>query len=175
MKRGSFGAKGVLDVQGKQYGIYRIANLPMRGPAKNRLPLSLKVLLENLVRHEDGRVVKKEHIDALLAWDPKAKPSQEIAFHPGRVLLQDFTGVPAVVDLAAMREAIATLGGDPDRINPLQPADLVIDHSVQVDKFATLSAIHQNAELEYERNQERYAFLRWGAQAFDNFRVVPPD
>jgi aconitate hydratase len=168
----SFGAKGTLAVSGTTYAIYRLS---AAGPAALRLPMSLKVLLENLLRYEDGRVVKREHIEALLNWDPKATPSQEIAFHPGRVLLQDFTGVPAVADLAAMREAIDKLGGDPHRINPLQPADLVIDHSVQVDKFATISAVKQNAELEYQRNEERYAFLRWGAQAFMNFRVVPPD
>jgi aconitate hydratase len=140
-----------------------------------RLPISLKVLLENLLRHEDGRVVRREHVEGLLNWDATRVPDQEIAFHPGRVLLQDFTGVPAVVDLAAMREAVAALGGKPERINPLQPADLVIDHSVQVDRFASLASLRQNAELEYERNAERYAFLRWGAQAFDKFRVVPPD
>ncbi len=131
----SYGAKGTLSVSGSPYGIYRLAAC---GPAAARLPMSLKVLLENLLRHEDGRVVRREHVEAVLHWDPAATPSQEIAFHPGRVLLQDFTGVPAVVDLAAMREAVLQLGGDPDRINPLQPADLVIDHSVQVDKFASV-------------------------------------
>jgi aconitate hydratase len=168
----SFKAKGTLNVAGTTYGIFRLSAC---GAAADRLPMSLKVLLENLLRHEDGRVVRRDHVEAVLNWDPKAVPSQEIAFHPGRVLLQDFTGVPCVVDLAAMREAIALLGGDPNKINPLQPADLVIDHSVQVDKYATINAVHQNAELEYERNSERYAFLRWGAQAFMNFRVVPPD
>ena len=168
----SFKAKGTLTVGGTTYGIFRLSAC---GEAASRLPMSLKVLLENLLRHEDGRVVRREHVEAVLNWDPKAIPSQEIAFHPGRVLLQDFTGVPCVVDLAAMREAIVLLGGDPNKINPLQPADLVIDHSVQVDKYATIGAIHQNAELEYERNSERYTFLRWGAQAFMNFRVVPPD
>ena len=168
----SFKAKGTLTVAGTTYGIFRLSAC---GTAADRLPMSLKVLLENLLRHEDGRVVRRDHVEAVLNWDPKAVPSQEIAFHPGRVLLQDFTGVPCVVDLAAMREAIAILGGDPHKINPLQPADLVIDHSVQVDKYATINAVHQNAELEYERNSERYAFLRWGAQAFMNFRVVPPD
>ena len=168
----SFKAKGTLTVAGTTYGIFRLSAC---GPDVERLPMSLKVLLENLLRHEDGRVVRHEHVEAVLRWDPKAVPTQEIAFHPGRVLLQDFTGVPAVVDLAAMREAIVLLGGDPHKINPLQPADLVIDHSVQVDKYATIGAVHQNAALEYERNAERYAFLRWGAQAFMNFRVVPPD
>ncbi len=168
----SFGAKGTLSVSGSEYGIFRLSAC---GPKVGRLPMSLKVLLENLLRHEDGRVVTREQVEAVLNWDPKATPTQEIAFHPGRVLLQDFTGVPAVVDLAAMREAIVGLGGDPARINPLQPADLVIDHSVQVDKFASLTAVHKNAELEYQRNEERYAFLRWGQQAFAKFRVVPPD
>jgi aconitate hydratase len=170
--RNTFSAKGTLTVAGTTYGIYRLAAC---GPAVDRLPMSLKVLLENLLRHEDGRVVRREHVEAVLNWDPKAAPSQEIAFHPGRVLLQDFTGVPAVVDLAAMREAVAKLGGDPNRINPLQPADLVIDHSVQIDKFGTVASLVQNAQLEYERNEERYAFLRWGQQAFTKFRVVPPD
>ncbi len=168
----SYGAQGTLSVSGSNYRIYRLASC---GPAVARLPMSLKILLENLLRHEDGRVVRREHVEAVLNWDPAAIPSQEIAFHPGRVLLQDFTGVPAVVDLAAMREAVARLGGDPNRINPLQPADLVIDHSVQVDKFASAARSAQNAELEYQRNDERYAFLRWGRRPFDNFRVVPPD
>ncbi|APR83860.1 Aconitate hydratase [Minicystis rosea] len=170
--RNTFGAKGTLSVAGSTYGIYRLAAC---GPAVDRLPMSLKILLENLLRHEDGRVVRREQVEALLNWDPKAAPNDEIAFHPGRVLLQDFTGVPAVVDLAAMREAVVKLGGDPNRINPLQPADLVIDHSVQVDKFGTVASLLQNAQLEYERNEERYAFLRWGQQAFAKFRVVPPD
>jgi aconitate hydratase len=168
----SYGAKGTLSVSGSTYGIFRLAAC---GPGVARLPMSLKVLLENLLRHEDGRVVRREHVEAVLHWDPTAVPSQEIAFHPGRVLLQDFTGVPAVADLAAMREAVAGLGGDPNRINPLQPADLVIDHSVQVDRFGSLASLRQNAELEYQRNEERYAFLRWGSQAFNQFRVVPPD
>jgi aconitate hydratase len=170
--KNTFGAQGTLSVSGSTYGIFRLAAC---GDAVARLPMSLKVLLENLLRHEDGRVVRREHVEAVLRWDPKAAPAQEIAFHPGRVLLQDFTGVPAVVDLAAMREAVVRLGGDPDRINPLQPADLVIDHSVQVDKFASIASLRQNAALEYERNEERYAFLRWGQQAFTRFRVVPPD
>ncbi|MGH8613411.1 MAG: aconitate hydratase AcnA [Gammaproteobacteria bacterium] len=140
-----------------------------------RLPYSLKILLENLLRNEDGVNVTKEDIEALAAWDPKAEPSQEIAFTPARVLMQDFTGVPAVVDLAAMRDAIGHLGGDPLKINPLSPAELVIDHSVQVDVFARPDALERNAAIEFERNQERYGFLRWGSQAFTNFRVVPPD
>jgi aconitate hydratase len=172
----SFGAKGKLTVSGKSFDVYRLSALA--GQAKgalDRLPFSMKVLLENLLRNEDDRVVRKEHIEAVLGWDPKATPDREIAFYPGRVLLQDFTGVPAVVDLAAMREALAAMGGDPQKINPLQPADLVIDHSVQVDMYASSSAVDANATLEFERNRERYAFLRWGQQAFKNFRVVPPD
>ena len=171
----SFGTKSVLRVHEVAHTYFRLAPLAAGGALMERLPFSLRILLENLLRHEDGRVVRKEHIEAVLHWDPKATPSQEIAFHPARVLLQDFTGVPAVVDLAAMREALAKLGGDPQKINPLQPADLVIDHSVQVDRFATFTAAHENAALEFERNRERYAFLRWGAQAFKNFRAVPPD
>jgi aconitate hydratase len=170
----SFGAKGPLSVSDKTYTIYRLRKLADDARLA-RLPVSLRILLENLLRHEDGRVVRKEHVDAVLAWDPKATPSQEISFHPARVLLQDFTGVPAVVDLAAMREAFGTMGGDPNRINPLSPADLVIDHSVEVNLFATKDSLRKNAELEYQRNDERYAFLRWGQQAFQSFRVVPPD
>jgi aconitate hydratase len=173
--RDSFGAKGILTVSANSYTVYRLSPLAEKGAKISRLPFSLRILLENLLRHEDGRVVKREHVEAVLSWDPKAQPTQEIAFHPARVLLQDFTGVPAVVDLAAMREAIARLGGDPNKINPLQPADLVIDHSVQVDRFGTSSAVKVNAALEFERNQERYALLRWGQHAFLNFRVVPPD
>jgi aconitate hydratase len=170
----SFGTKGALEVAGSSYFVYRLSKLEKHKAAIERLPFSLRVLLENLLRHEDGRVVKKEHVEAVLRWDPKAAPEQEIAFHPARVLLQDFTGVPAVVDLAAMREAVLKLGGNPKKINPLQPADLVIDHSVQVDQFASAQALTANTTLEYARNTERYVFLRWGAQAFDNFRVVPP-
>ena len=169
--RDTSGTKGELTVGGKTYTVYRLAKL---GAKVERLPLSLRVLLENLLRHEDGRVVKREHVDALLNWDPKAAPSQEIAFHPGRVLLQDFTGVPAVVDLAAMREAFAKMGGDAQRINPLEMVDLVIDHSVQIDKYGAASALLDNVRLEYERNRERYVFLKWGQQAFKNFRAVPP-
>ncbi len=170
----SFGSKGTLTVSGKTYTIYRLRPLAQHADL-DRLPVSLRILLENLLRHEDGRVVRKEHVEALLKWDAKAQPSQEIAFHVGRVLLQDFTGVPAVVDLAAMREAFAQMGGDPQRINPLSPADLVIDHSVEVNYFGSKDALRKNAELEYARNEERYVFLRWGQQAFTNFRVVPPD
>jgi aconitate hydratase len=156
---------------GRECGIVPIT----RDPRAASLPYSLKILLENLLRFEDGRTVRAGDIEALLDWDPKAEPSQEIAFRPARVLLQDFTGVPAVVDLAAMRDAMVALGGDPARINPLQPAELVIDHSVQVDSYGNVNAVNLNAELEYSRNRERYSFLKWGQQAFDTFKVVPPD
>jgi aconitate hydratase len=144
-------------------------------PEIARLPFSLKILLENLLRHEDGRFVKAADVEALARWDVKSAVQKEISFAPARVLLQDFTGVPAVVDLAAMRDGIARLGGDPNKVNPLQPVELVIDHSVQVDYFGQANAFQLNAELEFARNKERYAFLRWGQDAFDNFRVVPPD
>jgi aconitate hydratase len=137
--------------------------------------LTLKILLENLLRYEDGKTVTHEDIEALIKWDPQAEPDCEIAYRPARVLMQDFTGVPAVVDLAAMRDAMTTLGGDPDRINPLQPAELVIDHSVQVDSYGSDKSMDLNSELEYQRNQERYSFLKWGQKAFSNFKVVPPD
>ncbi|HMB72132.1 MAG TPA: aconitate hydratase AcnA, partial [Gammaproteobacteria bacterium] len=139
------------------------------------LPFTLKVLLENLLRHEDGENVTADDIAALANWDPDASPDQEIAFTPARVILQDFTGVPAVVDLAAMRDAVVALGGKANAINPLSPAELVIDHSVQVDRFGTATALAENNAIEFERNQERYAFLRWGQSAFENFRVVPPN
>ncbi len=171
----SFGTRGRLAVGSAEYEIFQLRKLAKGQSAVERLPFSLRVLLENLLRHEDGRVVKREHVQALLDWNPTALPETEISFHPARVLLQDFTGVPAVVDLAAMREAIVQMGGDPNRINPLHPADLVIDHSIQVDQFASAAAFHANADVEFERNRERYAFLRWGQQAFRNFRVVPPD
>ncbi|AGA33238.1 Aconitate hydratase; 2-methylisocitrate dehydratase [Thioalkalivibrio nitratireducens DSM 14787] len=144
-------------------------------PRATSLPYSLKILLENLLRFEDGRTVRHTDIEALLDWDPQAEPAQEIAFRPARVLLQDFTGVPAVVDLAAMRDAMEALGGDPAKINPMQPAELVIDHSVQVDAYGNVNALNLNAELEYSRNRERYSFLKWGQQAFSTFKVVPPD
>lgn len=171
--RDSFSTKGVLKVGDRSYQVYRLGALPNQD-AVRRLPVSLRILLENLLRNEDGKAVKKEDIENLLKWDPKAEPDREIAFHPARVLLQDFTGVPAVVDLAAMRDAITRMGGNPDRINPLVPMDLVIDHSVQVDRFASIDAYRLNTELEYLRNKERYALLRWGQQAFRGFRVVPP-
>ena len=167
----SFNTKSTLKVGGETYQIYRLADLEGAG----RLPFSLKILLENLLRHEDGRTVASDDIQALLDWDPSAEATQEIAFRPARVLMQDFTGVPAVVDLAAMREAMGALGGDPERINPLQPAELVIDHSVQVDRFASDQAFDLNAKLEFDRNRERYQFLKWGQNAFSNFKVVPPD
>ena len=175
MSTDSFHTKGSLDVQGTSHQVFRLAELAKGHPAVARLPVSLKVLLENLLRHEDGRVVRREHVEKMVAWDAKAPPETEISFHVARVLLQDFTGVPAVVDLAAMREALAALGGDANKINPRNPADLVIDHSVVVDQFGSSTAFAANAELEFERNRERYAFLRWGQEAFRNFRVVPPD
>src|SRR5207249_2404752 len=135
---------------------------------------SMRILLENLLRTMDGRVVRAEDVEAVARWNPASEPSREIAFTPSRVLLQDFTGVPAVVDLAAMRDAMAALGGDPKRINPLQPAELVIDHSVQVDEYGSRAALLINAKKEFEQNRERYLFLRWGQRAFKNFRVVPP-
>ena len=171
----SFRSRATLDVAGKSYTIYRLDALS--GPSKgnsDRLPVSLKILLENLLRNEDGSFVKKADIEAMASWDVRARAEKEIAFRTARVLLQDFTGVPAVVDLAAMRDALARLGGDPQRINPLQPVDLVIDHSVQVDEYGTEAAFLINTELEFERNVERYVFLRWGQDAFRNFRVVPP-
>ena len=140
-----------------------------------RLPFAHRVLLENLLRNEDGVSVRAADIEALAGWDATAEPSKEIAFAPARVVMQDFTGVPAVVDLAAMRDAMADLGGDPQKINPLVPSELVIDHSVQVDSFGAASSFARNAELEFERNHERYSFLRWGQGAFDGFAVVPPD
>ena len=170
----SFGARGDLEVGGRTYEIYRLDALQSSYDVA-RLPFSLKVLLENLLRTEGNGSVTAHDIEALATWDAKAEPSKEIAFAPARVIMQDFTGVPAVVDLAAMRDAIARLGGDPKRINPLQPVELVIDHSVQVDEYGSEVAFLLNAEREFERNQERYAFLRWGQGAFEGFKVVPPD
>jgi aconitate hydratase len=174
MAEDSFGAKSSLHLGGREYEIYRLDALQERFDVA-RLPFSLKVLLENLLRTEGNGSVRAADVEALASWDANAKPSKEIAFTPARVLMQDFTGVPAVVDLAAMRDAMAAMGGDPAKINPLVPAELVIDHSVQVDAFGTRDAFRVNAEREFERNQERYAFLRWGQNAFDNFAVVPPD
>jgi aconitate hydratase len=174
MAQDSFGARGTLGVGGREYEIFRLDALQERFDVA-RLPFSLKILLENLLRTEGGGAVAAADIEALAAWDPAAQPSREIAFTPARVLMQDFTGVPAVVDLAAMRDAMARMGGDPAKINPLAPAELVIDHSVQVDAFGTRDAFRVNAEREFERNEERYAFLRWGQGAFEHFAVVPPD
>jgi aconitate hydratase len=171
----SFGSRSTLRVGGHDYEIYRIDALDKQGISTRHLPFSLRILLENLLRTEDGRNVSSNDIRALAAWNGKSKPNKEIAFTPSRVLMQDFTGVPAVVDLAAMRDAMKRLGGDPSLINPLQPAELVIDHSVQVDQFGTPNAFQFNAELEFLRNKERYAFLRWGQTAFRNLAIVPPD
>ncbi len=170
MGAGSFGADGSLEVNGASHQIFRVG--AVGGAA--RLPFSLKVLLENLLRNEDGRLVTAAQIEALAAWDPQAEPSAEVAFTPARVLLQDFTGVPCLVDLAAMREAMAGLGGDPSRVSPLRPAELIIDHSVIADYFGRPDALARNIDMEYRRNAERYAFLRWGQQALPGLRVVPP-
>jgi aconitate hydratase len=172
----SFNSKQTLKSGSKTYSYFSLKALEEKlGVSLQRLPVSLRILLENLLRREDGRVVRKEDIESIARWNPKAAPDKEIAFMPARVLLQDFTGVPCVVDLAVMRDAMIAMGGDPNKINPLQPVDLVIDHSVQVDEFGTSDAFRNNAALEFERNKERYAFLRWGQQAFKSFRVVPPD
>jgi aconitate hydratase len=170
----SFASKAVLASGSRAYTIYRLPALEARGFNLSRLPFSLKILLENLLRREDGVNVTASDIDFLARWDAKAEPSREIAYMPARVLMQDFTGVPAVVDLAAMRDAIKNLGGDPERVNPLVPAELVIDHSVQVDEFGTPAAYDANTFLEFQRNRERYAFLKWGQSAFHNFSAVPP-
>jgi aconitate hydratase len=171
----SFGARSTLRVGDREYEIFRLDALAKEGADVARLPYSLRILLENLLRREDGVTVTREDILALARWNPENAEEREIAYMPARVVLQDFTGVPCVVDLAAMRDAMAELGGDPSRINPLQPVELVIDHSIQVDAFGTREAFEQNVELDYGRNAERYAFLRWGQQAFDNFKVVPPN
>src|SRR5450755_3225398 len=175
MSSNSFGARATLKVGNKEYEIYRIDALDKQGISTRHLPFSLRILLENLLRTEDGRNVTKDEIRALAAWNRNSKPEKEIAFTPSRVLLQDFTGVPAVVDLAAMRDAMKRLGGDAKLINPLQPAELVIDHSVQVDEFGSAQAFDVNALLEFQRNKERYAFLRWGQTGFRNLAIVPPD
>src|SRR5579872_2130863 len=175
MSVNSFNAKSTLKVGSKEYEIYRLDALDRQGISTQHLPFSLRILLENLLRTEDGRNVTKEEIRALAAWNKNSKPEKEIAFTPSRVLLQDFTGVPCVVDLAAMRDAMQTLGGDPSLINPLQPVELVIDHSVQVDEFGTANAFDVNALLEFQRNKERYSFLRWGQTGFRNLAIVPPD
>src|SRR3954447_13702611 len=169
----SFGARSILEVGGRSYEIFRLDALQERFDV-GRLPYSIKVLLENVLRLEDGSSVTAADVEAIAGWDPAAEPSVEIPYQPARVLMQDFTGVPAVVDLAAMRDAMAEIGGDPEKINPLVDVDLVIDHSVQVDAFGNERAFAVNAEREFERNLERYSFLKWGREAFDNFSVVPP-
>ena len=174
MSLNSFGARGSLEAAGRSYEIFRLAPLGEQADV-GRLPFSLKILLENLLRHEDDVTVRATEIDALAGWDPLVEPNREIAFAPARILMQDFTGVPCVVDMAAMRDAMVDLGGDPSRVNPLVPAELVVDHSVSVDHYGTAQASARNGEIEYRRNTERYEFLRWGQTAFDNFKVVPPN
>jgi len=172
----TFKTRTSLSVGADTVSIYSLPALEKAGfPNVARLPYSLKILLENLLRREDNGFVKSADIKALAAWDPKTIGEKEMSFMPARVLLQDFTGVPCVVDLAAMRDGIVALGGDPQKVNPLQPVELVIDHSVQVDHFGTMNAVDLNADLEYHRNRERYVFLRWGQTGFRNFRVVPPE
>jgi aconitate hydratase len=175
MSKNSFGSQATLKVGADSYTMYRLDAVYRTYPDAVKLPFSLKILLENLLRTEEGISVDVEDIAAIAKWEATAEPSQEIAFTPSRVLLQDFTGVPCVVDLAAMRDAMKRLGGDPRKINPLQPVELVIDHSVQVDQYGSKDALHKNGALEFERNQERYRFLKWGQHAFRNFKAVPPD
>jgi aconitate hydratase len=170
----SFGSQSQLKAGNRTYEIFRLKSLEQKGIRLSRLPYSLRILLENLLRQEDGKSVTADDIEFLAKWDPKAEPSREIAYMPARVLMQDFTGVPAIVDLAAMRDAMKQLGGNPEKINPLQPAELVIDHSVQVDEYGTSNSYSLNAMLEFQRNRERYAFLKWGQSAFHNFSAVPP-
>ncbi len=170
MSKNSLGRKRNLTVGGKDFEIFDINGI--EGSAD--LPFSLKILLENLLRTEDGANITADHIKALAQWDPAIEPDTEIQFTPARVVMQDFTGVPCVVDLATMREAIVELGGDASKVNPLAPAELVIDHSVIADLFGTRDSFEQNTDIEYERNRERYRFLRWGQGAFDEFKVVPP-
>src|SRR5512146_2137359 len=171
----TFGSRSTLRVGNKEYEIYRIDALDKQGIGTAKLPYSIRILVENLLRREDGKNVTAPTINKLATWSGQKSYDNEIAFMPARVLMQDFTGVPAVVDLAAMRDAIKKLGGDAVKINPLVPAELVIDHSVQVDEFGSPKAFQLNAELEFQRNRERYAFLRWGQGAFKNFAIVPPD
>ena len=171
----SFSTRSQLDVAGTRYEYYSLPKLGQRFDISH-LPYSMKILLENLLRHEDGgATVGADHIEAVARWQPDAEPDTEIAFMPARVVLQDFTGVPCVVDLAAMRDAVVKLGGRPEQINPQIPSELVIDHSVQVDVFGKPDALDINGRIEFERNQERYGFLRWGQKAFNNFKVVPPN
>ena len=170
MSKNSFNAKSNIEVHGKNYEIFDITGIE----GSRDLPFSLKVLLENLLRTEDGANITSAQIQALAQWNPSVEPDTEIQFTPARVIMQDFTGVPCVVDLATMREAIADLGGDPTKVNPLAPAELVIDHSVIADVFGTKTSFEENTDIEYQRNRERYRFLRWGQTAFDEFKVVPP-
>jgi aconitate hydratase len=171
----SFGSRSTLRASGHDYEIYRIDALDKQGISTKHLPFSLRILLENLLRTEDGRGVTKEDSRALAAWNSKSKPDKEIAFTPSRFMIANFTRVPAVVDVTAIRDAMTHISGDPVIIHPLQPAELVIDHSVQVDQFGTPNAFQFNAELEFLRNKERYGFLRWGQTAFRNLAIVPPD
>ncbi len=173
--RDELGCRDTFEADGKRFGFYSLKKLAEKHDSVNRLPYSLKILLENLLRHEDGVNITADDIAGLASWDAKSEPDTEISFTPARVVLQDFTGVPAIVDLAAMRDAMKQLGGDPNRINPLSPAELVIDHSVQVDNYGRADALDLNNQIEFQRNKERYAFLRWGQGAFDNFKVVPPN
>src|SRR3989338_8880610 len=171
----TFKTKRTFNINNIPYDYFSLKALEEAGHAVDRLPHSLKILLENLLRHEDNTTVLRDDILAILNWPTTKTSDREIAYRPTRVLMQDFTGVPAIVDLGAMRDAIKKLGGDPEMINPLSPVDLVIDHSIQVDAFATSEAMQINSDMEMQRNNERYFFLRWGQKAFDNFRVVPPD
>src|ERR1700678_2382750 len=175
MSLDSFNSRSTLEVGDKEYEIYRLDSLDKQGISTKHLPYSLRILLENLLRTEDGRNVTQQEVRALASWNKNSAPDKEIAFTPSRVLLQDLTGVPCVVDLAAMRDAMQQLGGDPALINPLQPVELVIDHSVQVDEFGSSNAFDVNALLEFQRNKERYSFLRWGQTGFRNLAIVPPD
>jgi aconitate hydratase len=175
MSKNSFGSQATLKVGADSYSIHRLDAVYRTHPDAAKLPFSLKILLENLLRTEDGVSCDVDDVAAVAKWEATAEPSQEIAFTPSRVLLQDFTGVPCVVDLAAMRDAMKVMGGDPRKINPLQPVELVIDHSIQVDRYGSPDAAEENARIEFERNRERYLFLRWGQRAFENFRVVPPN
>lgn len=171
----SYQSRSTIRVGDREVQVFRLDAVKSAGLGDpSRLPYSIRVLLENLLRSEDGKTVTKADIEAVAKWNPEVEPSTEIAFRPARVILQDFTGVPAMVDLAAMREQFAKMGGDPSRINPLEPADLVIDHSVQVDSYGQVRAFEQNVDFEFRRNNERYQFLKWSQQAFDNMRVVPP-
>src|SRR5712692_9086056 len=174
-EKNAFGTRAPLDTPSGQAFIYRLDRLEKAGAGPDsRLPFSIKVLLESVLRNCDGEFVTEEDVKALARWSAETPAAREVPFRPARVILQDFTGVPTLVDLAAMRSAMKRLGGDPSKINPLVPVDLVIDHSVQVDVFGSLVALQRNADIEFQRNRERYEFLRWGQQAFAGFRVVPP-